>query len=664
VIANTLGPVLNMVIDVVKGIIQFFRGLITFLVGTFRGDLGQALSGIGTMIDALWDTIFGIFNGAVQTVWGIIKGFVMGIVDWFKWLYDILVGHSIIPDMVMAIIKWIGSLPGRAWSALKDFGSKLVSRAREGFDAFKRSASDRWNAIYRWISAIPQASYNALRMLATKLWTRASEGFTSFWNKAKAVWGTMYRWITAIPQAAFNGLRYLGSKLYSVASSAFTTLFNRAKSIVDGRGGLMTWVAGIPGRIAKALAGVGSAVSGSVKTSWNSAAGWINSYGVGNVNKVTSKFGFNLPYLPKFAGGGVIPGPISRRDNTIIAARTGEGVIVPELVRMMGGARGLAIANRAAKRGDMRALGELGIPGYADGGIIGSIASKVGGWLQRGAGTALSNILAPLPGFIRGAFPGRPFMEDFAAGNVENWRAAASKWGQKQDTAGNGVLGGTGWQNMVAILRRQFPNIVITSTYRPGSITASGNQSYHSMGRAVDMAPSMEYFNWIHSRFGKNTKELIYSPAGGRQIKNGAPYYYSGAVRSMHFNHVHWAYDKGGILPPGYTMAYNGTRKSEYVLTNEDMAILSRLVSTVAGSVLKSGSTGTPGTATVARMAATAASLDARLRSSESSRMETIRRGYGTGRVININGDLVLPNIKSGDDAEAFIRNLEILAGE
>jgi TP901 family phage tail tape measure protein len=32
-------------------------------------------------------------------------------------------------------------------------------------------------------------------------------------------------------------------------------------------------------------------------------------------------------------------------------------------------------------------------------------------------------------------------------------------------------------------------------------------------------------------------------------------------------------------------------------------------------------------------------------------------------RTININGDLVLPNIKSGDDAEAFLRNLENLAG-
>jgi hypothetical protein len=41
---------------------------------------------------------------------------------------------------------------------------------------------------------------------------------------------------------------------------------------------------------------------------------------------------------------------------------------------------------------------------------------------------------------------------------------------------------------------------------------------------------------------------------------------YSGITRAQHFDHIHWAYDKGGWLRPGWTMAYNGTGRPERVL--------------------------------------------------------------------------------------------------
>lgn len=134
--------------------------------------------------------------------------------------------------------------------------------------------------------------------------------------------------------------------------------------------------------------------------------------------------------------------------------------------------------------------------------------------------------------------------------------------------------GGAVWQNLWGLVKQQFPWARLTSSYRPGSITASGNRSYHSRGMAVDLAgrgsmnssDMMQIFNWIRSNFGQSS-EIIYSPAGGRQVKNGRNHYYTGAVRRMHFNHVHWAnqrafggptagvaggdgFDLGGFLNP------------------------------------------------------------------------------------------------------------------
>jgi len=117
----------------------------------------------------------------------------------------------------------------------------------------------------------------------------------------------------------------------------------------------------------------------------------------------------------------------------------------------------------------------------------------------------------------------------------------------KLGLAGMGALGGTGWMRQWAAVHAAFPGAVLTSSYRPGSITASGNTSYHALGRAIDVSPSMAIFEWIRRHYGGTSKELIYSPAGSRQIKNGRDHYYGEPVRSGHWNHVHWAYDQGGV---------------------------------------------------------------------------------------------------------------------
>jgi hypothetical protein len=139
---------------------------------------------------------------------------------------------------------------------------------------------------------------------------------------------------------------------------------------------------------------------------------------------------------------------------------------------------------------------------------------------------------------------------------------------------GGGSAGG-GWKRQWALVHAMFPNARLHSAYRPGARTTSGSQSYHAVGRAIDVTPSMAIFNWIRSNYGARTKELIYSPAGGRQIHNGRNHYYTGAVRRMHFKHLHWAYDRGGVatgsgwipkvtsapervLSPGQTRAFDG----------------------------------------------------------------------------------------------------------
>lgn len=145
--------------------------------------------------------------------------------------------------------------------------------------------------------------------------------------------------------------------------------------------------------------------------------------------------------------------------------------------------------------------------------------------------------------------------------------ASALKKGANKAEEAGGALGGgggagMGYRKQWNIIHNAFPGARLHSGFRPGAITATGNKSYHGKGRAVDLTPSMAIFNWIRSHYGRSTKELIYSPAGSRQLWNGRPHMYTGVTRRMHFDHVHWAMKKGGVindrLPKQATIARNG----------------------------------------------------------------------------------------------------------
>ena len=82
---------------------------------------------------------------------------------------------------------------------------------------------------------------------------------------------------------------------------------------------------------------------------------------------------------------------------------------------------------------------------------------------------------------------------------------------------------------------------------------------------AIDISPRMDIFNWLASNY-PGSGELIFSPAGGRQIYRGRPHMYGEPTRGDHWDHIHWGmFDRGGFLQPGWNMAYNGTGRPEPV---------------------------------------------------------------------------------------------------
>lgn len=114
-------------VQVISGIIQFFVDLVTGHFNKLGSDLGTIWQGIVNIFGGAFKAIGGLFQGLWGAISGFVSGFVQGVIGFFQHLVDVLVGHSLIPDLISGIVTWFASLPGKALSAIGSLLGKLAS---------------------------------------------------------------------------------------------------------------------------------------------------------------------------------------------------------------------------------------------------------------------------------------------------------------------------------------------------------------------------------------------------------------------------------------------------------------------------------------------------------------------------------------------------------
>ncbi|MGW1039644.1 phage tail protein [Streptomyces sp. NPDC002547] len=149
--------------DVGTGISEFFEGISQGGPGA-----GKALEDLGTLIKYTL-IVIGQTIGWLARAYGDIRKFIDDVIGFFQHLYDVLVGHSIVPDMVNAIIRWIGGLPGRAASALGSLGSKIVGVAGRAMSSLGSAISRGLTTAVNYVKGLPGRARSALGSLGDKL---------------------------------------------------------------------------------------------------------------------------------------------------------------------------------------------------------------------------------------------------------------------------------------------------------------------------------------------------------------------------------------------------------------------------------------------------------------------------------------------------------------
>ena len=289
---NALVQLLQGAVEIITGVVQILSGivggLINFVVALFTGDFSKALDSV----KLIWDGIVNVFKGAYDATIGVVVEFVEGIIDWFVQMWDILVGHSIVPDTINAIVEWFVSLPGKVLGVVGDFVKGVVDKFANLGKSLSEKFSAAWETVKTWWSKKPGLSYtpsigkiweNLKSAWETaKTWWSKNRGSLStytpsigkIWEKLKSAWESAKTWWSK-NRSSLSYTPSIGS-ISSKLSSAWTTAknwWNKSRSSLSY------------------TPSIGS-IKDKVVSAWNSAKKWWSSNA-----KLSTKLNISVPKI-------------------------------------------------------------------------------------------------------------------------------------------------------------------------------------------------------------------------------------------------------------------------------------------------------------------------------------------------------------------------------
>ena len=586
-----LEPVATRVFDAVGQAMDDLGPKVEQLSAWLQENIPPAMERVRAVFERVWPRARELFVQAVSAISGWwaqngpgITAFMSDLVDTFQGGFDAV---RLVVDRVLGVIS-------NLWDR---FGGQWLGHLQTAFSAILetfRGALGIFRGIWETFAAVFRGDWSGA-------WNGIKDIFSGVWHTIRGVARLAINAVSGIIGAAMAGISMAWGYAWRGIRGVFTRIWDGIKSAVRGaidavkgtiRGGVSA-IGSIWGGIRSAMAGPLNWVIDNVINRFlgvmRTVAGVVNLGGIipGNVGHVgggggsggSSSRRLGLQYheggVVGRTGGSTHRGPL-RPGEVPAVLQTGE-TVVDRRGRVAGRPAADVIAERYGIRSDseLRALG-FPVGGFpnpvsAIAGVASDAVLAVAQRLRDLAAGGLARLLDPIRSAIgdageRFGTPGRVF-----AGAVNKpidallmWVAGAANQADARDVPtsfGPGVI----WQQLWNVVHHQFPTAQLHSSFRPGAITATGNQSLHSLGRAIDITPSMAIFDWLAANYPASG-ELIFSPANGRQIYKGHPHFYGEPTRSDHFDHIHWGmFDRGGFLQPGLTLAYNGTGRPEPV---------------------------------------------------------------------------------------------------
>lgn len=549
-------------------VVQFFGDLFSAL-----GNVGRAVGPLGGLVLGVVDSLLKFINGMdpqdlqffVTVLWS-------GYEAWKAWqIIQIITGFLETYKITqIAVAVATGDWTTAQWllNAAMDanpigiviaiIGALVVAviYCYTHFQTFRDIVSDAWNVIKTVISDVWNLTIAVIFNAITSGLRLMGDSFNIWLNVVQAVWNGI--------KIVFDALTGNWQGVQNAFSSGMDNLQNIWNRLID--------IAKTPVNFV-----INTVYNSGIVPVWNGIAGL---FGLGKLNPATP-----------LAEGGVLPGYAPGRDSVPAILSPGEGVLVPEAVRGLG-ADFVHSANTYFSGGRAQGFQQGGIvQRFATGGIVGSVIGGIADFIADPLGAvkkAFSSVLSVvIPGTGQfhdalTAFPGK--VVDAA---VDKVKSAVAQIGSFFSAAFTGNPDLQGWI-MQAIQLTGVPASwagplsVLIGRESGGNPNAINNWD----SNAAAGHPSQGLMQTIPSTFTAyhqpGTSFNILDPianiaAGINYIK--AVYGDISNVQQANPNLPPKGYDSGGWLPPGITMAYNGTGQPERVLTAPQYGALANAAS-------------------------------------------------------------------------------------
>jgi phage-related protein len=222
--------------EILKGVVKAGVRLIAAIIGAFGGDANAAFA-------AMWGSITKWF----QKGWDWVVGIMTGLRDWiigvWDWIYNILVGNSIVPDLVNAIFTWFQNMSTWVLGILNGFKNFVIG-------------------VFTWIwNNVIMGVVNFVRMIIAKIAAFVAKVIVTFVTlqlRAIAVWKHI---ILTIRNIIFSWIKWVIANILRIVNwvvARFIWFRNRAlmvwRLIVNSIRNLINgWINWVNGNIQKLI---------------------------------------------------------------------------------------------------------------------------------------------------------------------------------------------------------------------------------------------------------------------------------------------------------------------------------------------------------------------------------------------------------------------------
>jgi phage-related minor tail protein len=452
------------VMTAVNFIVGFVRDHWKLIIAFLLGPLGPAFLIISTFWKQIW--------GAIQAAWALIQPILMAIVNFIKGVF--VVAWIVIQNTIKIVWIAIQIYIKVAWTLIKGY-----------FTLIKLYITQVLAPVFMWLYS------NVVK----PVWGWIRSAISAAWGFIKGIWNSLRSYLSGPMSTAFHTFKAVIGTVWGGVKAVISTVTGQIKTIFNG---LKTAVGAVKNAFHTAVDGIKTIwdkLKGIAKTPVNFIIGLYNDGIVSLVNKLAGFAGVKtrLTKVPKFAGGGVMPGYAPGRDSLIAAVAPGESIFRPEFTKAVG-SNWVTQANAVARSGGPGAVrkwltgaNQLGgeglgfarggtVPGFAGrfgfGGIVGGFVKGLKNFALKAPEKAMNTVLGKILG---GKIPGSGTFHDLIAA-IPKWiKDQITKWFKGK--VSGGIIGGKGFAIALSWARSQAGKPYVWGGVGPGGYDCSGFMS-------------------------------------------------------------------------------------------------------------------------------------------------------------------------------------------